>query len=80
MLDTSVVLRGSSVVVGLDIALRLKFCDLSTTCFWNLSPSSPSFGRSPDLLVVSASALVLALPGRYTILKLNLDKNSDQRA
>jgi len=70
---------GSASIVGSIITLRLKFCSLSTTCSWILSLSSFSLGRSPDLLV-NALGLVLALLSRYTILKLNLDRNSDQRA
>ena len=78
-------LLGSSVIVSsiihvvIVVVLRIKLCALSMICSWNLSLSSPFLGISLDLLV-RASVLVLAPPEQYIILKLNLDRNSDQWA
>ena len=50
----------------------------SSTCPLCAGHSSPSLGRSPDLLV-NAFDFPSAFSGRYTIWKLNCEGNRDQR-
>ena len=59
-----------------DVAAREMFVGLIMTCCWIFKRSSPSLGRSPDLLV-NASGFPPAFAGLKLILKLNLDRNSD---
>ena len=72
---------GSGVVkiVGGNSGADSKFSRFKTTRLWSCRSLSPSLSKSPALLV-SASGFSPRFPGRYTILKLYLDRNSDQWA
>ena len=68
----------TGVVAGMSGGVRSgsKFSFFITTRLWCCRRSSPSLGRSSDLLV-SASGFAPSLPGRYVIRKLKRDRNSD---